>query len=120
MLRLTSFAMLVRASVSTCSVTQELGCFADSNVHRLLPHDAVFASKPAAGKLTRELCAEYCCADGWSDPTGYPPPGSAVVGVEYGAQYRARVANSTCKLLDLRLAAIPTHAPPPRRCTARV
>merc|ERR1719272_1373080 len=88
------YPFLVSLALS-CSVTQELGCFTDNNTARLLPHNANGYPWSGNGRLpypkdvptmTRELCAEYCCGAGWADPAGYPPPGSAVVGVEFGGQ----------------------------------
>ncbi len=85
-LRVLAAAALAHTAAATCEVTEELGCFFDAATARLLPLQAVFAGSPTAGAMTRELCAEYCCGAGYADPPGYPPPGSAVVGVEYGAQ----------------------------------
>ena len=57
-----------------CTITQELGCFADENDRRLLSYAAYFTTGSTDVKMTHELCAEFCCAAGYTG--GYS-------GVEY-------------------------------------
>ena len=64
--------LLILAAFTTgveakCSITKELGCFQDAASHRVLPHEAYFAtSRNPQVKMTHELCAEYCCAAGYT------------------------------------------------------
>ena len=80
------------ATPAGCTVTESLGCFADSNSQRILPHAAVFETH-GPSSLTVEACAEACCHDGYT---------GAYSGVEY--QYQCFCSKAfdptTAKKLD--------------------
>eukprot|EP00911_Craspedida_sp_UC1_P002269 UC1_evm1s1722 len=62
-----------------CSVTTTKGCYVDSANARVLPYQAHFCGHPNEDAMTREKCAELCCAAGYNNATD-------LVGVEYGCQ----------------------------------